>query len=152
MPLIFYQHMSPSKELHNASIDAQKLIQYYCNMESSMRADVFNAMVIAKKNAECCLIKHNPEEHGLMVLCAIGPGHHVDLKEALRLTQEGDLSDCDTRSELPKVNVDDNLEQLKQWKRELSQVCMEFKVSFSLLYYTNLIYTNRKTSIIMRTM
>jgi hypothetical protein len=95
-----------------------------------MRVDVFNATVMAKKNAnaECCWIKYNLEEHDLMKLHAIGPGRHLDLKEVLRLTQEGVLSDCDTRSELLKVNAGDNLEQLKQWKRELSQVCIEFKV------------------------
>lgn len=48
-PLAFYQNVSPSKELRDASNEAEALLQAY-GVESSMRVDVFQAKVAAEKN------------------------------------------------------------------------------------------------------
>lgn len=48
-PLSFYQNVSPSKELRDASNDAESLVRDF-GVESSMRLDVFQAKVNAEKN------------------------------------------------------------------------------------------------------
>jgi Zn-dependent oligopeptidase len=48
-PLAFYQNVSPSKELRDASNEAESLARDY-NVESSMRLDVYQAKVAAQKN------------------------------------------------------------------------------------------------------
>jgi Zn-dependent oligopeptidase len=50
-PLSFYQNVSPTKELRDASNEAQSLLLDY-GVESSMRLDVFKAKMAAKENAE----------------------------------------------------------------------------------------------------
>jgi hypothetical protein len=48
-PLAFYQNVSPSKELRDASNDAEIAIRNYV-VESTMRLDIFEAKVNAEKN------------------------------------------------------------------------------------------------------
>lgn len=48
-PLAFYQNVSPSKELRDASNAAEALARDF-GVESSMRLDVYQAKVAAKKN------------------------------------------------------------------------------------------------------
>jgi hypothetical protein len=90
-----------------------------------LRKDVYNAKIMAKKNIKFPLFKHSLEERGLMTLRANSPGKRG--KGAP--TRKGFLS-C-TTSKLTKLNVSD-VERQKQWKEqweELSQICVEFKVS-----------------------
>jgi metallopeptidase MepB len=48
-PLAFYQNVSPTKELRDASNAAESLARDF-GVESSMRLDVFNSKVAAEKN------------------------------------------------------------------------------------------------------
>jgi Zn-dependent oligopeptidase len=48
-PLAFYQNVSPTKELRDASTEAESLVRDF-GVESSMRLDVFNAKAAAEKN------------------------------------------------------------------------------------------------------
>ena len=48
-PLTFYQNVSPSKEIRDASNEAESLIRDF-GVECSMRLDVFKAKVAAKEN------------------------------------------------------------------------------------------------------
>ncbi len=48
-PLSFYQNVSPSKELRDASNEAESIVRDY-GVESSMRLDVFKAKTAAQKN------------------------------------------------------------------------------------------------------
>ena len=48
-PLSFYQNVSPSKELRDASNHSESLVRDF-GVESSMRLDVFKAKVAAQKN------------------------------------------------------------------------------------------------------
>ena len=103
-PLSFYRNVSTSKELRDASNDAEQLIRDY-GIESSMRIDVYNAKVAAQKNIEASGKKLNPEEQRLVE----------------KMVQDG------TRAGLGLPEAD--RERLTTWKKELSQVCLEFSVS-----------------------
>lgn len=48
-PLSFYQNVSPTKELRDASTEAESLVREF-GVEASMRIDVFNAKIAAEKN------------------------------------------------------------------------------------------------------
>ena len=48
-PLSFYQNVSPSKELRDASNEAESTVRNF-GVESSMRLDVYHAKVEAEKN------------------------------------------------------------------------------------------------------
>ena len=50
-PLIFYHNVSATKELREASNEAESLLRDF-GVECSMRLDVFKAKVAAKENAE----------------------------------------------------------------------------------------------------
>ena len=50
-PLCFYQNVSPTKEIRDASNEAESQLRNF-GVESSMRLDVFNAKTAAKKNIE----------------------------------------------------------------------------------------------------
>lgn len=50
-PLSFYQNVSTSKELRDASNEAEKLVRDY-EIERTMRLDVYEAMLKAKQNIE----------------------------------------------------------------------------------------------------
>jgi len=103
-PLSFYQNVSPSKELRDASNEAEQIVRDF-GVESSMRIDVYNSKVAAQKNIEASGKKLNPEEQRLVE----------------KMVQEG------TRAGLGLPEAD--RERLTEWKKELSQVCLEFSVS-----------------------
>jgi Zn-dependent oligopeptidase len=48
-PLAFYQNVSPTKELRDASNEAESLLRDF-GVESSMRLDVYHSKVAAEKN------------------------------------------------------------------------------------------------------
>lgn len=48
-PLAFYQNVSPTKELRDASNEAESEVRNF-GVEASMRLDVFNAKIAAEKN------------------------------------------------------------------------------------------------------
>ena len=121
-PLIFYQNVSPSKELRDAANAAEVLLREY-GIEMSMRLDVYQAKVNAEKNIKASDRKLNPEEERLVEkLLLDGKRAGLDLPE-----QE--------RKELEKL------------KKELSQVSVEFSVSFLSSSFRCLLkfQTNRKT-------
>ena len=103
-PVTFYQNVSPSKELRDASNEAEQLALDF-GVESSMRIDVYNAKVSAQKNIEASGKKLNAEEQRLVE----------------KMIQDG------TRAGLALPEAD--RERLTGWKKELSQVCLEFSVS-----------------------
>ena len=103
-PIAFYQNVSPSKELRDASNEAEQLALDF-GVESSMRIDVYNATVAAQKNIEASGKKLNPEEQRL-VEKTVQDGRRAGLA-------------------LPEADR----ERLTVWKKELSQVCLEFSVS-----------------------
>jgi Zn-dependent oligopeptidase len=100
----FYQNVSPSDELRAASNEAEQLALDF-SVESSMRIDVYNAKIAAQKNIEASGKKLNPEEQRLVE----------------KMVQDG------TRAGLALPEAD--RERLTAWKKELSQVCLEFSVS-----------------------
>lgn len=123
-PLSFYQNVSPSKKLRDASNEAEQLVQDF-GVESSMRIDVYNAKVSAQKNIEASGKKLNPEEQRLVE----------------KMVQDG------TRAGLGLPEAD--RERLTVWKKELSQICLEFSVSvfqFISLWMSTLLICYRKTS------
>ncbi|KAI9465436.1 Metalloprotease [Lactarius psammicola] len=105
-PLSFYQHVSTSKELRDASNEAEVLVRDF-GVESSMRIDVYNAKVAAQKNIESSGKKLNQEEQRLVE----------------KMVQDG------TRAGLSLPEAD--RERLTEWKKELSQVCLEFSKNFN---------------------
>ncbi len=76
-----------------------------------MRIDVFNAKVAAQKNIESSGKKLNQEEQRLVE----------------KMVQDG------TRAGLSLPEAD--RERLTEWKKELSQVCLEFSVSVFILSF-----------------
>ena len=50
-PLTFYKNVSPTKEIRDASNEAQSLLSDF-SVECSMRLDVFKAKMAAKDNAK----------------------------------------------------------------------------------------------------
>lgn len=123
-PVAFYQNVSPSKELRDASNEAEQLGLDF-GVESSMRIDVYNAKVAAQKNIEASGKKLNPEEQRLVE----------------KMIQDG------TRAGLALPEAD--RERLTIWKKELSQVCLEFSVSIFQsisLWMSTLLIGYRKTS------
>jgi len=111
-PLLFYQNVSTSKELRDASNAAEVLLREY-GIETSMRLDVYQAKVNAEKNIKASGRELNPEEKRLvekLILDGKRAGLSLPEKE---------------RKELEKL------------QKELSQTCVEFSVSFILysLYY-----------------
>ena len=103
-PLSFYQNVSTSKELRDASNDAEILVRDY-GVESSMRIDVFRAKVAAEKNI-------------------IASGKKLSLEEQ-RLVDKMMLDGKRAGLALPE----DQRNELTSLKKELSQVCLEFSVS-----------------------
>ena len=94
-PLSFYQQVSTSKELRDASNQAEILIRDF-GVESSMRIDVYNAKVAAQKNIKSSGKKLNPEEQRLVE----------------KMIQDG------SRAGLALPEPD--RERLTEWKKELS--------------------------------
>ncbi|EIM81645.1 metallopeptidase MepB [Stereum hirsutum FP-91666 SS1] len=105
-PLAFYQNVSPSKELRDASNEAEVLTRDY-GVEASMRLDVFAAKQAAEANIKASGKKLNDEEQRLvekMLLEGRRAGLALPEKE---------------RTELMGL------------KKELSQVCLEFSKNFN---------------------
>lgn len=104
-PLIFYQNVATSKELRDASNAAEVLLRDY-GIEISMRLDVYQAKVNAEKNIKASGRKLNPEESRLVE----------------KLILDGKRSGLDLPDKARK--------ELEKLKKELSQACVEFMVSF----------------------
>lgn len=107
-PLTFYKNVSPSKELRDASNEADALLRDY-NVDASLRVDVFNAKVAAEKNIKTSGKVLTPEEQRLVE------------KMILEGKRDG--------LALPE----DEREELKKLQKALSQTCLEFSVSLILL-------------------
>lgn len=105
-PLSFLQHVSHSKDLRDASTEAEGLHREH-NVEASMRLDVFRAKQAAKQNLDHSGQKLSSEEQRL-----------VD-KMMLDVTRAG--------LALPE----DKRERLTVLKKELSAGCVEFLVCTS---------------------
>ncbi|KAF5382609.1 hypothetical protein D9615_002965 [Tricholomella constricta] len=107
-PLAFYQNVSPTKELRDASNEAESLVRQF-SVESSMRLDVYHAKVAAQKNLKesGAWDKLSPEEKRLvdkMILDGTRAGLALPEKERIELTA---------------------------LKKELSQVCLDFSKNFN---------------------
>ncbi|KAG2009857.1 metallopeptidase MepB, variant 2 [Coprinopsis cinerea AmutBmut pab1-1] len=107
-PLAFYQNVSPSKELRDASNEAESLVRDF-GVESSMRLDVYNAKVAAEKN-----LKESGEWDKLS-------------PEDQRLVEKMVLDGTRAGLALPEEKRD----ELKKLKKELSQTCLEFSKNFN---------------------
>lgn len=101
-PLSFYQNVSPDQALRDASTEAEKLVRDF-GIESSMRVDVYNALLNAKEKGE----KLSPEEQRLVDKMILD-GRRAGLA-------------------LP----DDKREELMKLKKELSAVCTDFGKNFN---------------------
>ncbi|CAE6426029.1 unnamed protein product [Rhizoctonia solani] len=101
-PLSFYQNVSTDEKLRDASTEAEKLVREF-GIESSMRVDVYNALLNAQKKGE----KLTDEEQRL-----------VD-KMILDGKRAGLALPEDKRTELMKL------------KKELSVVCTDFGRNFN---------------------
>jgi hypothetical protein len=107
-PLIFYQNASPSKELRDASNEAEVVFRDY-GIEASMRLDIYVAKLAAQENIKTSGQKLSSEEERLvekMILDGARNGLGLPEKE---------------RDELTKL------------QKELSQACVEFMVILHLL-------------------
>ena len=103
-PLTFYQNVSPSKELRDASNEAEVLARDF-GVEASMRLDVFRAKQAAEENIKKSGKKLTAEEQ--------------------RLVDKMILDGKRAGLALP----DEEREKLTKLKKELSQTCLEFSVS-----------------------
>ncbi|KAF8895394.1 hypothetical protein BD779DRAFT_1660241 [Infundibulicybe gibba] len=107
-PLAFYQNVSPSKELRDASNEAESLVRDF-GVESSMRLDVFKAKIAAEKNIK-----------------ASGQWEKLSAEEK-RLVDKMILDGTRAGLALPEKARD----ELTTLKKELSQVCLEFSKNFN---------------------
>ncbi|KIL67827.1 hypothetical protein M378DRAFT_9095 [Amanita muscaria Koide BX008] len=107
-PISFYQNVSSSKELRDASNEAEVQIRDF-GVESSMRLDVYQAKVNAEKN-----------------LKASGEWDKLSVEEK-RLVEKMILDGTRDGLALPEKERD----ELKQLKKDLSQVCLEFSKNFN---------------------
>jgi len=107
-PLAFYQNVSPKKELRDASNEAESILRDF-DVESSMRLDVFQAKMAAKKNTETS-------------------GQWDKLSaEQQRLIEKMILDGTRAGLALPE----EKRNELTTLKKELSQVCLEFSKNFN---------------------
>ena len=102
--MTFYQNVSPSKELRDASNEAEVLARDF-GVEASMRLDVFRAKQAAEENIKKSGRKLTAEEQ--------------------RLVDKMILDGKRAGLALP----DEEREKLTKLKKELSQTCLEFSVS-----------------------
>lgn len=107
-PLGFYQNVSPSKEIRDASNESEALVRDY-SVESSMRLDVFQAKQAAEKNIKESGVKLTPEEQ--------------------RLVEKSILDGKRAGLALPEKER----EELMALQKEVSQASLEFSVSSDLL-------------------
>lgn len=103
-PILFYQNVSTSKELRDASSQAENLVRDF-SVEAEMRLDVFQAKKHAEADIHARGIKLSPEEQRLVEKMVLdGKRAGLDLPEDKRVS-------------------------LTQKKKEISQICIEFSVS-----------------------
>ena len=121
-PLTFYQNVSPTKELRDASNEAESLVRDF-GVESDMRLDVFNSKVAAEKNIKASgkWDSLSPEEQRLVekmvrFVHTLLNSLNQDPPQILDGTRAG--------LALPEKKRD----ELTTLKKELSQVCLEFSV------------------------
>ncbi|KAF4590074.1 hypothetical protein EYR40_009527 [Pleurotus pulmonarius] len=107
-PLSFYQNVSPSKELRDASNEAEVLVRDY-GVESSMRLDVFQAKAAAEKNIK-----------------ASGQWDKLSAEDQ-RLVEKMILDGKRAGLALPEKERT----QLMALRKELSQACLEFSKNFN---------------------
>ncbi|TFY69553.1 hypothetical protein EVJ58_g360, partial [Rhodofomes roseus] len=105
-PLSFYQNVSPSKELRDASNEAEVLVRDY-GVDASMRLDVFQAKLAAEKNIKAS-------------------GQKLDAEEQ-RLVDKMLLDGKRAGLALPEAQRD----ELMKLKKELSQASLEFSKNFN---------------------
>ncbi|KAI0074009.1 Metalloprotease [Panus rudis PR-1116 ss-1] len=105
-PLTFYQNVSPSKALRDASNEAEQLMRNY-GVESSMRLDVFKAKQAAEENIKKSGKKLNAEEQRLVEKMLLD-----GKRDGLALPEK-------EREELMKL------------KKEASQLSLEFSKNFN---------------------
>ncbi|KAG6917455.1 hypothetical protein DXG01_002432 [Tephrocybe rancida] len=106
--LAFYQNVSPTKELRDASNEAESIVRQF-GIESSMRLDVFNAKVAAQKN-----LKESGEWEKLSA-------------EEKRLVDKYILDGTRAGLALPEKERT----ELTDLKKELSQACLDFSKNFN---------------------
>ncbi|KAH9948304.1 Metalloprotease [Amylocystis lapponica] len=102
----FESNVSPSKELRDASNDAEVLVRDY-GVEASMRLDVFQAKLAAEKNIKASGAKLSTEEQRLVDKMVLD-GRRAGLA-------------------LPEKERD----ELMALQKELSQACLEFSKNFN---------------------
>jgi Zn-dependent oligopeptidase len=125
---MFYKNVSPSKELRDASNDAESLLNDF-GVECAMRLDIFKAKVAAKENAEASgqWDKLSPEQQRLVDKMVGLPNHQV----SNAILSEYDLQILDgTRAGL--ALPEEKRTELTTLMKELSQTCLEFDVRPSL--------------------
>ncbi|KDQ54110.1 hypothetical protein JAAARDRAFT_136150 [Jaapia argillacea MUCL 33604] len=105
-PLSFYKNVSPSKELRDASNEAEALVRDY-NVDASMRLDVFRAKQHAEANIKASGRKLSPEEE--------------------RLVEKSLLDGKRAGLALPEKERT----ELMQLQKDLSQTCLEFSKNFN---------------------
>ncbi|KAL5492873.1 PRD1 [Sanghuangporus weigelae] len=105
-PLLFYQNVSTSKELRDASSQAEVVVRNFL-VESEMRVDVFKAKKNADANIRSQGVKLSPEEERLIE----------------KMLLDGKRAGLD----LPE----DKRDLLTKKKKELSQLCVEFGKNFN---------------------
>ncbi|THH27312.1 hypothetical protein EUX98_g6872 [Antrodiella citrinella] len=105
-PLSFYQNVSPSKELRDASNEAEVLVRDY-GVDSSMRLDVFRAKQAAEENIKKADTTLNAEEQRLVE------------KMVLDGTRAGLALPEEKRTKLSTL------------QKELSQISLEFSKNFN---------------------
>jgi Zn-dependent oligopeptidase len=128
-PLSFYHNVSPTKELRDASNDAESLLLDY-GVECSMRLDVFKAKIAAKENAEASgqWDKLSPEQKRLVDEMV---DHFILLVQCNALLSQYDPQILDgTRAGL--ALPEEKRTELTTLNKEFSQVCLEFDVRPSL--------------------
>jgi Zn-dependent oligopeptidase len=106
--LLFYQDVSPSKELRDASNSAEALAREYA-VASSMRVDVYKSKVAAEKNAKSSgeWEKLSPEAQLLVEKMLLdGKRDGLDLPEEKR-------------------------KELEILQKELQQACLDFSKNFN---------------------
>ncbi|TFK73564.1 zincin [Pluteus cervinus] len=107
-PLSFYQNVSPSKELRDASNEAESTVRNF-GVESSMRLDVYHAKVEAEKNIK-----------------ASGQWDKLSAEEK-RLVEKMILDGTRAGLALPEKERT----ELTTLKKDLSQICLEFSKNFN---------------------
>jgi Zn-dependent oligopeptidase len=88
-PLIFYQNVSPSKELRDAANDAEVLLRNFA-VETEMRLDLFQAATNAKSNIESTNRQLSPEQIRLVektILDGIRAGLALPEEERVKLKE-----------------------------------------------------------------